>query len=197
MDCVPGTLEPRETMLTGRVEPVMLQNDNLKLVLAGPVGAGKTTTIRSLADTEPVSTEMPMIDGPMGDKTTTTVALDFAPIILDDGTPLFLYGLPGQHHFSHMRSILLKGAVGVILLLDAQGDVTGDCQHWLSSIREIDAEVPLVIGITKSELTPNFSMSQVREAVGTCGAPIPTFTFDARDREQAAHLVRALLVCVE
>lgn len=174
-----------------------MDNQGLKFVLAGPVGAGKTTTIRSLADCEPVSTEMPLVDGPMGDKTTTTVALDFAPVILDDGTPLFLYGLPGQVHFSHMREIVLKGAVGVILLLDAQGDIVEDCTHWLTSIREIDAEAPVVVGITKSEVTPDFRMSQVREAIEQCGMPVPAFTFDARDREQAAHLVRALLVSIE
>ena len=175
----------------------MIENQSVKLVIAGPVGAGKTTTIRSLADCEPVSTEMPMLDGPMGDKTTTTVALDFAPIILEDGTPLFLYGLPGQMHFSHMRSIVLQGAVGIILLLDAQGDIAGDCAHWLASIREIDAEAPVVVGITKSEVAPDFCMGRVREVIARCGAPVPAFTFDARDREQATHLVRALLVSIE
>lgn len=174
-----------------------MHNEGLKLVLAGPVGAGKTTTIRSLSDVEPVSTEMPMGDGPMGEKTTTTVALDFAPVVLDDGTPLFLYGLPGQAHFSHMRAIVLNGAVGVILLLDAQGDIEADCAHWIASIREIDADAPVVVGITKSDISPGFCLRDVREAIGRCGEAMPVFTFDARDREQAAHLVRALLVSME
>lgn len=75
----------------------------IKLVLAGPVGAGKTTAIRSIADSDPISTEMPLTTGALGDKTTTTVAFDFATIVLDDGTPVMVYGLPGQEHYAFMR----------------------------------------------------------------------------------------------
>lgn len=171
--------------------------NTIKLVLAGPVGAGKSTTIRSLADTAPVSTEMPMFDGPMGDKTTTTVALDFAPVILSDGTPLFLYGLPGQEHFSHMREIVLKGAVGILLLLSATGDPAADCNEWIRAIREVDDEVPIVVGITKSDVAPLFDMDALRKTIAQHDTLIPVFTLDARDRAQASHLVRALLVSIE
>ncbi len=169
-----------------------------KLVFAGPVGAGKTTAIRSLSDCAPVSTEMPLIDGAMGDKTTTTVALDFAPVLLDDGTPLHLYGLPGQTHFSHMRPLVLEGAIGVIVVLPGDSaTISDDCEHWVRSIREIAADAGLVIGITRTDLSRGFRMDIVRQAVRRCGPPIPVFTFDARDREQTSHLVRALLLSLD
>lgn len=170
-----------------------MSHGGLKLVLAGPVGSGKTTALRSLADSEPVSTEMPLLDGAMGDKTTTTVALDFATVMLEDGTPLQMFGLPGQEHFSHMRSIILNGALGVVLLLSGDApDVAADCVHWLSVIRDIDQEMPLVIGITKTDVSPHFRMDRIRKAVRD--NPIPAFTIDARDREQTRQLVRALLL---
>jgi len=100
--------------------------DTAKLVFAGAVGAGKTTAIRSIADGAPVSTDVPMTDGAHGDKTTTTVALDFSEVILDDGTPLLVYGLPGQDHFSFMRPIVIKSAIGVIVLLDARDTEIGN-----------------------------------------------------------------------
>lgn len=175
-----------------------MSSESAKLVFAGPVGAGKTTAIRALSDAPPVSTEMPMTDGAMGEKTTTTVALDFAPILLDDGTPLHLYGLPGQEHFAHMRPIVMAGAVGVIVVLPGDGArVAEECEHWIRAIRDIDADAGLVIGITRTDLARDFRMDTVREAVRRCGRPIPVFTFDARDREQTSHLVRALLLSLD
>ncbi len=167
-----------------------------KLVIAGPVGAGKTTVIRSLADGEPVSTEMPLTTGPMGDKTTTTVALDFATILLDDGMPVMLYGLPGQDHFGFMRPMLLQGAAGAIVLLDGSDPtVSEQCADWLRSIRSIDPDMALVIGVTKSDCSEAFDIREVRRTLRDSGATmVPIMTIDARDRQQAAHLVRALLV---
>lgn len=167
-----------------------------KLVIAGPVGAGKTTVIRALADGEPVSTEMPLTTGAMGDKTTTTVALDFATILLDDGMPVMLYGLPGQDHFGFMRPMLLQGAAGAIVLLDGSDPtVTDQCTGWLRSIRDIDSGLALVVGVTKSDCNDDFDIRDVRRALRDSGvATVPVMTIDARDRQQAAHLVRALLV---
>ena len=172
--------------------------DAAKLVFAGPVGAGKTTAIRSIADRDPVSTEMPMTEGAMGDKTTTTVALDFATVMLDDGTPLLVYGLPGQEHFSFMRSIVIQGAIGVILMLNGRDEeAAAHCEHWLRSIREINEDIAIVIGITHSDLVPAFSLRSIRAATRRCGGPLPIFTFDARSRSEAAHVVRALLVSAQ
>ncbi|NOT86789.1 MAG: hypothetical protein HOP03_01240 [Lysobacter sp.] len=172
--------------------------DSAKLVFAGPVGAGKTTAIRSLSDFEPVSTEMPLTDGPMGEKTTTTVALDFAPVSLEDGTPLHLYGLPGQEHFSHMRPIVMAGAVGVIVVLPGDNArISDECERWLRTIRDITTDAGVVIGITRTDLVGNFRMDTIRDAVRRCGPPVPVFTFDARDREQTSHLVRALLLSLD
>jgi signal recognition particle receptor subunit beta len=54
-----------------------------------------------------------------------------------------------------------------------------------------------VIGITRTDLGRSFRMDTVRQAVRRCGQPIPVFTFDARDREQTSHLVRALLLSLD
>lgn len=169
--------------------------DTVKLVLAGPVGAGKSTALRTLADSEPVSTEMPLLDGPMGDKTTTTVALDFATVWLEDETPLFVYGLPGQAHFAFMRNIVLEGALGVVLVLNASDtDCVQQCEEWLSSLREIAPDVGIVIGLTHADQAPDFSLGAIRQVLRSRGECLPVFTFDAREREEATQLVRALLV---
>lgn len=169
-----------------------------KFVLAGPVGAGKTTALASLSDIAPVSTEMPLSDGPMGEKTTTTVALDFSSILLDDGTPVQLFGLPGQEHFSHMRGIVMQGALGVLVLLPGDDpDVAAQCAHWIRVVADVDADLPIAIGITRTDLAEAFRMDTIRQAIAGRMPPVPVMTIDAREREQVAQLVRALLLMME
>jgi len=109
-----------------------------KIVLTGPVGAGKTSAIRAISDGDALSTEMPWSDPSQPGKSTTTVALDFAHIVLDDGTPVLVYGLPGQDHFAFMRPIVLEGAAGAIILLDGRdADLARHCEDWLSSVASI------------------------------------------------------------
>jgi len=169
-----------------------------KLVFAGPVGAGKSTAIATLAESPPVSTEMPLLDAVSGDKTTTTVALDFATSVLDDGTPLFLYGLPGQDHFEFMRGIVMEGAVGALIMLDARAaDIATTCIGWIDALSAIDKQLPVAFGVTHSDLAPEFSLHPVRMAMRERGLAVPVFTVDARDRGHMAHLVRALLTSLE
>jgi uncharacterized protein len=172
--------------------------DALKLVFAGPVGAGKTTAIRSISDTEPISTEMPLTDGPMGDKLTTTVGFDFSTVMLDEQTPLLVYGLPGQEHFAFMREIVLEGALGVVIVLNGSSDeLIADCEYWIQSIQLISNDMPMVVGITQTEHVATFNLGSVRDSINRFGLCLPVLTFDARDSEQTANLVRALLVCLE
>ena len=49
---------------------------DLKLIITGSMGAGKTTIVTTLSDIDPVRTDVPVgADQVRGDKTTTTVAL--------------------------------------------------------------------------------------------------------------------------
>ena len=61
----------------------------------------------------------------------------------------------------------------------------------------VAVDAGLVIGITKTDLSRGFRMDSIRQAVRRCGPAIPVFTFDARDREQTTHLVRALLLTLD
>lgn len=175
-----------------------IDSSAVKLVIAGPVGAGKTTTIRTLSDAEPVSTEMPMTEPAMGDKTTTTVAFDFSTVMLDDGQPLFIYGLPGQERFEHMWSIVLEGAFGVLLVLDASDKALEiECLRWLKALETYAPDIPVVIGLTKTDLLELPNQRQLRSVLAENGILLPVFSFDARNRPQADHLIRALLASLE
>lgn len=167
------------------------------LVRAGPVGAGRTVAIRSIAGGEPVSTGMPLPDGPVGDGTATTVAPDFAAVLLDDGQPRFVYGLPGQEHFAVLRPMMLDGALGAILMPDgASPDIAAQCRQWLVSLRGIDPALAVVVDSTRTAVAGSFGLGALRATVRACGAaiPIPILASDARDPLQNLQRVRTVLL---
>ena len=86
----------------------------MKLVISGPVGAGKTTFVQALSETEVISTEADATED-IG-KPTTTVAFDFGTLNID-GQELHLYGTPGQDRFDFMWDVLCEGALGLVLLV--------------------------------------------------------------------------------
>src|SRR5690349_6038547 len=55
-----------------------------------------------------------------GDKSTTTVAMDFGRITLDKDLVLYMFGTPGQHRFWFMWDDLIQGAIGAVVLVDTR-----------------------------------------------------------------------------
>jgi small GTP-binding protein len=121
----------------------------LKLVIAGPVGAGKTTFIQALSETLVVDTDVISTED-IG-KATTTVALDFGTLELD-GTPIHLFGTPGQDRFDFMWEILCEGALGLVLLV--AGDRPTDFPQARRILEFITTRisVPFLVGVTRQDL---------------------------------------------
>ncbi|HBS61639.1 MAG TPA: GTPase, partial [Stenotrophomonas sp.] len=90
-----------------------------KIVVLGAMGSGKSTLVRAIAAGAVVDTDVRNSDRVGADKASTTVAMDYADIDLPNGDRLRLYGTPGQQRFDFLWPILLQGASGVVLLLDA------------------------------------------------------------------------------
>ena len=67
----------------------------VKMVVTGPFNAGKTAFIQSVSEIDVVSTERKISTEAERVKETTTVAMDFGRITVDDDLVLYLFGTPG------------------------------------------------------------------------------------------------------
>lgn len=169
-----------------------------KIVFAGPVGAGKTTAIASLSDLPPVTTDESASDMALSRKRKTTVAMDYGVLNIEGGQKIHLYGTPGQERFDFMWEILSEGAIGLVLLVDAaRPSPERDMLFFLDAFREFVGRTRVSIGITRTDLAPDYSLARTHEALKRTGLNPPVFEVDARCREDVASLVKALLYSID
>ncbi len=91
----------------------------LKMVVTGPFNAGKTEFIQSVSEIDVVSTERKISSEIERIKETTTVAMDFGRITVDNEMVLYLFGTPGQKRFDFMWEILSEGMLGFVVIIDS------------------------------------------------------------------------------
>jgi uncharacterized protein len=172
----------------------MSSTQQLKIVVTGPMGAGKTTAIRAISDTAPVSTEVANTDQEAFAKESTTVGLDYGEIALADGTRVLLYGTPGQSRFSFMWDIIARGALGIILLIDASSPTAlEDLASFTTAFQRAVPERPLVIGVGRLQAAETSRLEQHARFVESVGVVAPVFSVDVRQREDVLLLVDTLL----
>jgi signal recognition particle receptor subunit beta len=156
----------------------------VKLLIAGGLGAGKTTLVRAVTEIRSLHTEE-LISGQGSDaellsreenKTTTTVALDFGRITIDDEIVLYLFGTPGQERFWFMWEELAYGAVGVVILADTRR--LADCFPAVDFFEL--REIPFVIAVNDFDGPPRFHPEAVRVALDL-DPEVPILNCDARE----------------
>lgn len=170
----------------------------LKIVFAGPMGAGKTTAIRALSDIEPVSTEMGNTDLASHSKQLTTVALDYGHLQLDDGQVVKLYGTPGQERFAFMWEILCRGAMGIVLLVDAsRADALENFRVFVDAMQRICPNQPIVVGVGRESKPDGSHLAPYQSHLASRGLVAPVFGVDVRERADVLLLVDTMLCVLE
>lgn len=168
------------------------------VLVAGPMGAGKTTAISALSEIPVIKTEALNTDLARNAKALTTVALDYGEITIGDGDKVRLYGVPGQERFDFMWKILERRALGLMLLLDnSAADPLADLQRFLKVFAELDARGALVIGVTRHDLRSSPSPEDFHRALDAMNRVAPVFMLDAREPAQVRTLLGTLIAMVE
>ncbi|MHB9859120.1 GTP-binding protein [Streptomyces sp. YIM S03343] len=167
-----------------------------KIVVAGGFGVGKTTLVTAVSEITPLQTEALMTQASeetddltaTPGKTTTTVAMDFGRLTLDDDLVLYLFGTPGQQRFWFMWDDLVRGAIGAVVLADTRR--LKDCFPALDYFESCG--LPYVVAVNHFDDSELFEPQDVREAL-TVPAHIPVVIMDARRRISVIETLLSLV----
>ncbi len=166
----------------------------VKVVITGPFGAGKTTLIQTLSEIPVLSTERDVTEETERSlKADTTVAMDFGRLTIDPELLLYLFGTPGQRRFDFMWEILAEGMLGFVVLVDgAREESLAEAQPILEFFRS-SADVPYIVAVNK--LRGEHDVELARERLGL-EPGVRCVGVDARDRESVKAAMVELLYAV-
>lgn len=170
----------------------------LKIVFTGCVSAGKTAAISTISEIPIITTDVKATDEVASDKETTTIAMDYGEMTLDDGVVMKLYGTPGQERFQYMWEILANGALGIIILVDnRRKDPISDLALYLDNFKRFIDNSTVVIGVTHSDLAARPGIDLYHDYLMSREMCFPVFQIDARSRADVVVLVESLVAMLE
>jgi small GTP-binding protein len=137
----------------------------VKMVVTGPFSAGKTEFIGRVSEIDVVSTEKRITAEDEKIKNTTTVAMDFGRITIDEDLVLYLFGTPGQKRFDFMWEILSEGMLGFVVMVDSTRPETfREARYILETFRAY-APTPYVVAANKQDVEDAWEPEDIRIAL--------------------------------
>ncbi|GAA1896715.1 GTP-binding protein [Streptantibioticus ferralitis] len=168
----------------------------VKLLVVGHFAVGKTTFVGTLSEIRPLRTEETMTQAGaltddlagVPDKTTTTVAMDFGRLTLNDHLVLYLFGAPGQRRFTQLWRDMTYGALGALVLAD-----TRRLEHSFDVMGLLEEHgLPYAVAVNHFDGAPVFAEEELREALDLL-PETPLVTCDARDRRSSTQALISLV----
>ena len=167
----------------------------LKMVVTGPFNAGKTEFIQSVSEIDVVSTERRISSEIERIKETTTVAMDFGRITVDNEMVLNLFGTPGQKRFDFMWEILSEGMLGFVVIIDSNRPETfREARKILETFRAY-APTPYVVAANKQDCEDAWDIDDMRIAL-RLGSEIKLLECVATDKDSVKNVLLELLYSI-
>ncbi len=167
----------------------------VKMVVTGPFAAGKTAFIQAISEIDVVSTERKISSEAEKIKETTTVAMDFGRITVDDDLVLYLFGTPGQKRFDFMWEILSEGMLGFVVVVDsARPETFREAKGILQTFRAY-APTPYVVAANKQDRDDAWTVEDLRIAL-KLDSKVKMLPCTATDRDSVKKVLLELLYSI-
>ena len=167
----------------------------VKMVVTGPFSSGKTQFIQTVSEIDVVATERKISSESERIKETTTVAMDFGRITVDDDLVLYLFGTPGQKRFDFMWEILSEGMLGFVVMVDSSRPETfREARRILETFRAY-APTPYVVAANKQDLEDAWDPEDMRIAL-RLSSEVKLLPCIATDKESVKNALLELLYSI-
>jgi uncharacterized protein len=182
--------------------------DRYKIVFTGTPGGGKTTAIKSVAGLNLYRSEtlteqqgeaaVRLVPNAGNEAKASTVGMDYGELILSNGSVLELYGTPGQRRFAFRWRVLVRDALGLVILVDnSRANPLEDLGIYLENFKSlVDAGVA-VIGVSRKEKHAHLPIEAYYEALEKRRLMLPVFEVDVRRSDHVLMLLDVLFGMLE